>query len=76
MAWSAYDLVADDQTGWLVRLYEKTVVGIRQYGIPDTTGRVLSVKIPELGEQARVMRYRDQLPPGHNAPSGVFEWMD
>lgn len=74
--WSAFDLEVDGQTSWLVRLYEKTVNGIRRKGMPRQTGTVLSVRIPSLGEQARVMRYRNQLPPGHNPPSGVFEWMD
>lgn len=73
MAWSSYDMQQDGQTGWLVRLYEKTVNGMRSLGgLPsEEEGGVLSVTAPTLAEQARVMRHRDQLPPGHNRPTGV-----
>lgn len=77
MVWSSSNTHKDGQTDWLVRLYEKTVNGIRVNSLPSevTTG-VLSVRIPTLAEQARVMRYREQLPPGNNAPTGVVGFID
>lgn len=74
--WSTSDIRRDAQTEWLVRTYETTVNGIRKIGkLPDGSSSVLSVKIPTLGEQARVMRDRDMLPPGHNTPTGVLDWL-
>lgn len=75
--WSTFELHKDGQTDWLVRLYEKTVNGMRDIGLPsEINDGVLSVRIPTLAEQARVMRRRDIRPPGHNAPSGVLSFTD
>lgn len=76
-AWSTYDVARDAQTSWLVRLYEKTVNGVREIGkIPTGENNVMRVIVPTLSEQAEVMRFRDQLPPGHNTPTGVLDWLD
>lgn len=68
----------DGQAAWLVRLYEKTVNGIRNYGkIPaEADDGVLTVSIPTVAEQARALRYRDPLPPGHGVPSGVVDFLE
>ena len=65
----------DGQTDWLVRLYEKTVNGMRELGgLPrESEGYVLNVHLPPMHDMAQVMRYRQQMPPGHNIPSGVIE---
>lgn len=75
--WSSFTTHKDGQTDWLVHLYEKSVNGIRQFGLPSEvdTG-VLVIKTPTLADQARIMRYRDLLPPGNNAPTGVIEFLD
>ena len=64
------------QAAWLVRLYEKTVAGIRRHGLPSRSAGVLSVRVPTLMEQARAMRRLDILPPGLNTPSGVIRFED
>ena len=75
--WSAFDMKKDGQTGWLVRLYEKSVNGVREFGLPSEHSRgTIAVRLPTLAEQARTMRYRDPLPPGNNVPSGVIDVTD
>ena len=75
--WSTSDMKKDGQTGWLVRLYEKSVNGVREFGLPSEHSRgTLAVRLPTLAEQARTMRYRDPLPPGNNVPSGVIDFLD
>lgn len=61
-----------------MRMYEKVINGSRDMGgFPDETRLgVMSVTMPTLAKQARTMRWRDQLPPGHNAPTGVLDWID
>lgn len=72
--WNTHDIKQDAQTDWLVRLYEKTINGIRSYGgLPSETEEVLVVDIPTLNEQATVMRYRVNMPPGHNIPTGILD---
>lgn len=76
--WDAYDdMTQDGQTSWLVHLYEATVVGIRENGLPyeriEQNPLVLNVRIPTLYDQAIVMRKRTMRPPGHNIPSGVLD---
>ena len=67
----------DGQTGWLVRLYEKSVNGVREFGLPSEHSRgTIAVRLPTLAEQARTMRYRDTMPPGNNVPSGVIDFTD
>jgi len=67
----------DGQTDWLVRLYEKSINGIRSHGLPSETNKgVISVQMPTLQRQAEVMRYRDLLPPGNNIPTGVIKFLD
>ena len=77
MPWSSYDIHQDGQTDWLVRLYEKTINGIRDLnGLPsEEEGSVLTVTIPTMGYMANILRFRQQLPPGHNVPSGVIDWL-
>ena len=75
MVWSSYDISQDSQTDWLVRMYEKTVNGMRDMGgLPSekNDSRVLTVEMPTLDAMAETMRYRDQMPPRHNIPSGVI----
>ncbi|WP_303996213.1 hypothetical protein [Desulfovibrio piger] len=75
--WSTSDMKKDGQTGWLVRLYEKSVNGVREFGLPSEHSRgTIAVRLPILAEQARTMRYRDPLPPGNNVPSGVIDFLD
>ena len=75
--WSTSDMKKDGQTGWLVRLYEKSVNGVREFGLPSEHSRgTIAVRLPTLAEQARTMRYRDPLPPGNNVPSGVIDFLD
>lgn len=75
--WSTFDMKKDGQTGWLVRLYEKSVNGVREFGLPSEHSRgTIAVRLPTLAEQARAMRYRDPLPPGNNVPSGVIDFTD
>lgn len=75
--WSTSDMKKDGQTGWLVRLYEKSVNGVRELGLPSEHSRgTIAVRLPTLAEQARTMRYRDPLPPGNNVPSGVIDFLD
>lgn len=78
MAWSTTDMKRDGQAEWLVRLYEKTVNAVRTFGrIPsEGTDGVMNVKIPTLADQARAFRYRPQLPPGKNVPTGQVEFLD
>jgi hypothetical protein len=71
--WDTYDIKVDGQTDWLVHLYETTINGIRENGLPSEVSYVLSVEVPTLAEQAKVMRYRDSLPPGHNKPTGILD---
>lgn len=76
-AWSTSEVSQDDQSGWLVHLYEKTVNGIRELGaVPSGTSRVMKVATPSLQVLARTMRFRDQLPPGHNPPTGDLDWLE
>ena len=75
--WSTSDMKKDGQTGWLVRLYEKSINGVREFGLPSEHSRgTIVVRLPTLAEQARTMRYRDPLPPGNNVPSGVIDFLD
>lgn len=75
--WSTFDMKKDGQNGWLVRLYEKSVNGVREFGLPSEHSRgTIAVRLPTLAEQARTMRYRDPLPPGNNVPSGVIDFTD
>ncbi len=74
MAWSSQNLAQDGQTDWLVHLYEKSIQAVRNLGGLPQNGQAISVKLPELIEQARVQRARAQMPPGHNTPTGVLEW--
>lgn len=75
--WSTDNLLRDDQTGWLTRLYEKTVNGIRELGgAPSETSRIMKIEVPSLDAQAEIMRFRDQLPPGHNPPTGALDWLE
>ena len=75
--WSTSDMKKDGQTGWLVRLYEKSVNGVREFGLPSEHSRgTIAVRLPTLAEQARTVRYRDPLPPGNNVPSGVIDFLD
>ena len=75
VVWSSHTLVQDGQTEWLVHLYEKTINGIRDLdGLPsEEEGGILTVNIPLMSKMAEVMRHRQQLPPGHNIPSGVVD---
>ncbi len=76
-AWSTTEIQRDGQTDWLVRLYEKTVHAVRELGgVPSDSYSVMRIQTPNLDEQAAVMRYRDQLPPGHNPPTGVLDWLE
>lgn len=76
-AWSTTEMRRDGQTDWLVRLYEKTVNAVRELGgIPSDSYSVMNIQTPNLDEQAAIMRYSDQLPPGHNAPTGVLDWLE
>lgn len=71
--WSTRNLKQDGQTDWLVRLYEKTISGIRANGgLPTEIESILQFYIPTASEQAKVMRFREILPPGHNIPSGII----
>ena len=73
MPWSSYDIHQDGQTDWLVRLYEKTINGVRELGgLPSEDEGTFTVALPTIGSMAEVMRFRQQLPPGHNVPSGVI----
>lgn len=75
--WSTSNMKKDGQTDWLVRLYEKSVTGVREFGLPSEHSQgAIAVRLPTLAEQARVMRYRDPLPPGNNVPSGVIGFLD
>ena len=71
--WNSYSAKVDGQADWLVRLYEKTINGVRVNGLPSEVRNVLKVEIPTLAEQAKVMRYRVSLPPGHNKPTGILD---
>ena len=72
-AWSSYDIHQDGQTDWLVRLYEKSINGVRELGgLPSEDDGTLTVAMPTMDSMASVMRYRQQMPPGHNVPSGVI----
>lgn len=76
-AWSTNEVKRDDQTGWITHLYEKTVNGIRELGgVPSGTSRIMKVTVPSLQAQAETMRFRDQLPPGHNPPTGALDWLE
>lgn len=75
-AWSTSDMSRAGQTNWLARLYEKTVSGIRANGLPRESSGELNIKVPRLDEQARAMTHRDILPPDHNPPSGVLDWLE
>lgn len=75
--WSTSEIKRDGQTDWLVRLYEKTVHAVRELGgAPSDSWSAMSIQIPNLDAQAAVMRCRDQLPPGHNPPTGVLDWLE
>lgn len=77
MAWSPAEFFRDGQTDWLTRLYEYSVNNIRARGcLPYGEISAIKIETPRLDEQAAVMRYRDQLPPGHNPPSGVLDWLE
>lgn len=73
--WSTENVLVDGQTDWLVRIYEKTINGIRELGgLPsEANGGELSVHTPTMRSMAEVMRYRQQMPPGHNIPSGIID---
>ncbi len=76
-AWSTSEVNRDDQSGWLTHLYEKTVNGIRELGgVPSGTSMIMKVAVPSLHVQAEIMRFRDQLPPGHNPPTGALDWLE
>ena len=68
----------DAQTEWLVKSYESVIYKAREAGgFPvESESGVLALEIPPLSEQARVVRWREQLPPGHNAPTGVLDWIE
>lgn len=74
--WSTSDIQQDGQADWLIRLYEKAINGIREVGGLPSGGATLEIEVPTLADQARIMRYRDQLPPGYNPPTGVMDWVD
>ena len=75
--WSTSDMKKDGQTDWLVRLYEKSINGVREFGLPsERTKGAIAVHLPTMAEQASTMRYRDPLPPGKNIPSGVIDFTD
>lgn len=76
MARSTNEMEKGGQAAWLVRLYEKTAGGIRRHGLPARSEGVLSVQVPTLMRQARIMRKLDILPPGQNTPSGVIDFDD
>ena len=77
LAWSTSNIKQDGQTEFLVRIYETAISGIRDInGLPSGAISVLTIETPTLDRQASVMRYRNQLPPGHNPPSGVMDWLD
>ena len=74
--WLTTDMHKDGQTDWLVRLYEKTINGIRDVGLPaEVNNQILAVQIPLVADQADVMRYREPLPPGNNLPTGQIEFI-
>lgn len=75
--WSTNDILQNDQTGWLVHLYEKTINGIRELGsVPSGTSRIMKIEVPPIDAQAEIMRFYDQLPPGHNPPTGELDWLE
>lgn len=77
MAWSPAEFSRDGQTDWLTRLFEYSVNAIRARGnLPYKENSAIKIEIPGLDEQAAIMRYRDQLPPGHNPPTGVLDWLE
>lgn len=72
--WSTKNMKQDGQTDWLIHLYEK-VINMMRYdgGLPAETEEYISaIEVPTLLQQARVMRYKEILPPGHNVPTGVI----
>ena len=68
--WSTYDMHKDGQTDWLVHLYETVINGIRANQLPSEVDDeyTLSAIVPNLAEQAQIMRFREPRPPGNNIP--------
>lgn len=65
MSWKTSDMERCGQPLWLTHLYETAVKGIRKNGLPsETSGYVLTLKIPTLMDQAAQMRRAPQKPPG------------
>lgn len=73
--WSTYEMFRDSQAYWLVRTYEKTVSGMREFGIPSEDEGSLNIEIPTLKQQADAFRYRPQPAPGKGIPNGVIKFI-
>lgn len=77
LAWSTADCARDGQTDWLTRLYEHCVNAIRSSGsLPYGEDSAIKIAVPSLDGQAAIIRYRELLPPGHNPPTGVLDWLE
>lgn len=53
---SVNDLRKHGEPSWWLSVYDTTVKGIRDVGLPSAKNNVLAIEVPTLAEQARKIR--------------------